>query len=230
MFYWIVKAFLRPLLCLLFRPKVVGRHHVPSQGGAILASNHLSMCDSLFLPAMTRRRVCFLAKQEYFTGRGVRGRAKAAFVRATGLIPLDRTNPDAAAVALSAGARYVKRGGLLCVYPEGTRRPDGRLYRGKSGVARLAMSVEVPIVPIAMIGTDRVQPIGRILPHLARVEISIGRAIPPPKSHGDTSQERMQAREYTDSVMAAIQTMSGQQYTDTDARSYKSKAIEALSA
>ena len=156
MFYWMVKFALRPIFWVFFRPRVRGAGHIPTSGGALLASNHLSMCDSLFLPVLIRRRVTFLAKQEYFTGRGLKGRAKAAFVRGTGLIPIDRGNAGAAAAALAAGAHALRRGMLLAVYPEGTRSPDGRLYRGKTGLARLAMETGVPVVPVAMIGTDRV--------------------------------------------------------------------------
>ncbi|MDQ1633155.1 MAG: 1-acyl-sn-glycerol-3-phosphate acyltransferase [Frankiaceae bacterium] len=144
MFYWLVKYTLRPVFRLLFRPVVIGEQHIPASGGALLASNHLSMCDSLFLPVMTQRRVTFLAKNEYFTGRGLKGRAKAAFVRGTGLIPLDRGNTDAAAAALATGAHCVATGRLLGVYPEGTRSPDGRLYRGKTGAARIALPPAFP--------------------------------------------------------------------------------------
>ncbi len=142
---------LRPLFVLLFSPVVTGAQHIPRSAGAVLVSNHLSMCDSLFLPVMTRRRVTFLAKREYFTGRGAKGRAKAAFVRWTGLIPIDREDADAAAAALTAGARAVRQGRLLCVYPEGTRSLDGRLYRGKPRAARIALETAAPIVPVAMV-------------------------------------------------------------------------------
>lgn len=221
MFYWLVKFTLRPLFRLFFRPVVTGAQHIPPSGGALLASNHLSMCDSLFLPVMTRRRVSFLAKKEYFTGRGLKGRAKAAFVRGTGLIPLDRDNADAAAAALAAGARAVRNGMLLGVYPEGTRSPDGRLYRGKTGLARMAMRTGVPVVPVAMIGTDRVQPIGRVLPRLARVGVRIGAPLQPPAPAADPDVEQRQAREFTERVMASIAALSGQQRVDVDAAAHK---------
>jgi 1-acyl-sn-glycerol-3-phosphate acyltransferase len=228
LFYWFVKYSLRPIFRLLFRPIVTGREHIPATGGALLASNHLSMCDSLFLPVMTRRRVTFLAKNEYFTGRGLKGRAKAGFVRGTGLIPLDRTDSDAAASALSAGARAVAGGRLLGVYPEGTRSPDGRLYRGKTGVARIALETGVPIVPVAMVGTDRVQPIGRSMPALAQVEIRIGPAIvPPPMAQGP--EAALQARELTDEVMTAIAALSGQERVDLDCAAHKDD-LTAVSA
>jgi 1-acyl-sn-glycerol-3-phosphate acyltransferase len=221
LFYWLVKIVLRPLFRVLFRPVVTGAEHIPRAGGALLASNHLSMCDSLFLPVMTRRRISFLAKNEYFTGRGVRGRLKAAFVRGTGLIPIDRDDADAAAAALRAGARAVRDGSLLGVYPEGTRSPDGRLYRGKTGVARMAMDAGVPVLPVAMTGTDRVQPIGTVIPHLAPVAVRIGAPLHPPRPAATPEARRAQAREFTERVMAAIALLSGQQRVDLDASEHK---------
>jgi 1-acyl-sn-glycerol-3-phosphate acyltransferase len=221
MFYWLVKLVLRPLFRVLFRPVVTGQEHIPASGGAVLASNHLSMCDSLFLPVMTRRRVSFLAKSEYFTGRGLKGRAKAAFVRWTGLIPIDRDDADAAAAALRTGARAVRNGMLLGVYPEGTRSPDGRLYRGKTGLARMAMEAGVPVLPVAMSGTDRVQPIGKVIPHLARVGVRIGTPLHPPRPAADPAARKAQAREFTERVMASIAQLSGQQRVDLDAADHK---------
>ena len=221
MFYWLVKAVLRPVFTVLFRPSVSGRQHIPRSGGAVLASNHLSMCDSLFLPVMTRRRVTFLAKQEYFTGRGPKGRAKAAFVRWTGLIPIDRDNSDAAAAALAAGARAVRDGRLVCVYPEGTRSPDGRLYRGKTGAARIALDTGAPIIPVAMVGTDAVQPIGKVMPSLARVEIRLGAPLLPPPAATDPAELAAQARTLTEQVMDALAALTGQQRADVDAAEHK---------
>jgi 1-acyl-sn-glycerol-3-phosphate acyltransferase len=229
LFYWLVKALLRPVFTVFFRPVVTGARHIPRSGGALLASNHLSMCDSLFLPVMTRRRVSFLAKKEYFTGRGIKGRAQAAFVRWTGLIPLDRDDADAAAAALATGARAVRDGVLLGVYPEGTRSPDGRLYRGKTGVARMAMDTGVPVVPVGMVGTDRVQPIGRVWPRLARVGVRIGPPLSPPAPAADPAADRRQAREFTERVMAAIAALSGQERVDADAAEHKA-ALKGPSA
>ena len=227
MFYWLVKAVLRPVFTLLFRPTVAGRQHLPRSGGAVLASNHLSMCDSLFLPVMTRRRVTFLAKQEYFTGRGPKGRAKAAFVRWTGLIPIDRGDRDAAAAALAAGARAVRQGRLVCVYPEGTRSPDGRLYRGKSGAARIALETGAPIVPVAMVGTDVVQPIGAVRPTLARVQIRIGAPLLPPPPARDADALAAQARALTEELMTALAALSGQERADVDAAEHKRQLAAA---
>ena len=230
LFYWLVKYTLRPLFRLFFRPAVTGEAHIPRSGGALLASNHLSMCDSLFLPVMTRRRVSFLAKNEYFTGRGLKGRAKAAFVRGTGLIPLDRSDADAAAAALATGVRAVRAGMLLGVYPEGTRSADGRLYRGKTGVARMAMDAGVPVVPVAMLGTDRVQPIGRVVPRLARVRVRIGAPLQPPSPAGDPTVERTQVREFTERIMTAIAALSGQQRVDLDSAEHKAGLRPAAAA
>ena len=227
MFYGLVKLVLRPVFRLLFRPVVTGAEHIPARGGALLASNHLSMCDSLFLPVMTRRRVSFLAKMEYFTGKGVKGRLKAAFVRGTGLIPIDRDDADAAAAALRTGARAVRNGLLLGVYPEGTRSPDGRLYRGKTGVARMAMEARVPVLPVAMLGTDKVQPIGKVIPHLARVGVRIGAPLTPPYPSDDEKTRSVQAREFTERVMAAIAELSGQQRCDLDSATHKMESRTA---
>jgi 1-acyl-sn-glycerol-3-phosphate acyltransferase len=220
-FYWLVKIVLRPLFWVFFRPVVTGRDNIPAHGGALLASNHLSMCDSLFLPVMTRRRVSFLAKSEYFTGTGPKGRAKAYFVRATGLIPIDRTDAGAAEAALATGVRAVRSGRLLGVYPEGTRSPDGRLYRGKTGVARMAFRAGVPVIPVAMVGTDRVQPIGRVWPRLARVSVRIGEPLTPPSTDAEPARQSAQLRDFTEQIMAAIAALSGQTRTDDDAATHK---------
>ncbi len=231
LFYWVVKYTLRPLFRVFFRPRVVGAAHIPATGGALIASNHLSMCDSLFLPVLTRRRMTFLAKQEYFTGKGLKGRAKAAFVRGTGLIPIDRADGRAASAALAAGERAVRDGMLLVVYPEGTRSPDGRLYRGKTGVARMALETGVPVIPVAMIGTDRVQPIGASMPRLAKVQVRIGPAVEPPVPAGDglagVSGRQAQLREFTERIMSAIAELSGQQRAELDAADHKARSASA---
>lgn len=221
MFYWLVKIVLYGPFRLLFRPVVSGAEHIPRTGGALLASNHLSMSDSLFLPVLTRRRVTFLAKIEYFTGKGVKGRLKAAFVRGTGLVPIDRSDSDAAAAALATGVRVLREGRLLCVYPEGTRSPDGRLYRGKTGLVRMALESGAPIVPVAMVGTDTILPIGRVVPTLAQVQVRIG----PPIRFDDSvdPDDSAELRALTDQVMDAIAALSGQERTDEDAATVKRK-------
>jgi 1-acyl-sn-glycerol-3-phosphate acyltransferase len=155
-FYWVLKTVvLGPLLKLLFRPWVEGEEHIPDEGAAIFASNHLSFSDSIFLPLMVPRRMTFLAKSDYFTGRGIKGKATAAFFKGVGQVPVDRSGGKAGEAALNSGLRILRRGELLGIYPEGTRSPDGRLYRGRTGVARMALEAGVPVLPVAMIGTDK---------------------------------------------------------------------------
>lgn len=221
--YWILKRiFIGPILKLLFRPWVKGRAHVPETGPAILASNHLSFSDSIFLPLLLRRPVVFLAKQEYFTGKGLKGRLTAAFFTLTNQLPMDRSGGEASAASLVAGAEILHDGGLLGIYPEGTRSPDGRLYRGKVGVARLALETQVPILPVAMIGTDKVQPIGQRVPTIRRVGMIIGRPLDFSEYY-DRAEDRDIQREVTDAVMRQIQLLSGQEYVDAYAALVKAQ-------
>ncbi|TQJ36128.1 lysophospholipid acyltransferase family protein [Arthrobacter sp. SLBN-122] len=214
MFYWVMKRiFLGPVIKLLFRPWVKGLDNIPAQGAAIIASNHLSFSDSIFMPLMVRRPVVFLAKSEYFTGTGIKGRLTAAFFRLTNQLPMDRSGGAASAASLNAGMEVLNAGGLLGIYPEGTRSPDARLYRGKVGVARLALEAGVPVIPVAMIGTDKVQPIGKRLPNIRRIGMIFGEPL-------DFSQYREQAedrtvqRQVTDDIMTHLMKLSGQEYVD----------------
>jgi len=220
--YWIVKVLLRPILTPLFRPWVRGGHHVPQTGGAILASNHLSVSDSVFLAVVLRRRVTFLAKKEYFTGPGLKGRLQRWFVTGVGQVPVDRSGGQASAVALDSGLRVVRRGQLLGLYPEGTRSPDGRLYRGKTGVARLALESRVPVIPVVMVGTDKVQPIGRTLPSLGRVGIIVGRPLDFSRYEG-LSDDRYVLRSITDEIMYELMRLSSQEYVDEYAAAVKER-------
>src|SRR5262249_17260483 len=163
-FYWVAKAILGPILTLVFRPWAEGTENVPREGPAILAWNHLSFSDHFFGPLPLPRKVTFLAKAEYFTGRGLKGLISKAFFRGVGQIPVDRSGGAASERALRTGLRVLARGQLLGIYPEGTRTPDGRLYRGKTGVARLALESGAPVIPSAMIGTFEFQPPGRLIP------------------------------------------------------------------
>src|SRR5512143_909103 len=158
----------------MFRPWITGEENIPVEGAAILASNHLSFSDSIFLPLMVRRRVTFLAKMDYFTGRGVKGRLKAGFFRGVGQLPLDRSGGTTSGAALETGLRLLREGHLLGIYPEGTRSPDGRLYRGKTGVARLALEADVPVIPVVMVDTEKAQPPGKVIPKIKRVGIRVG--------------------------------------------------------
>src|SRR2546421_2207796 len=176
--YNLVKyVLLGPWLRLIFRPVVEGRENVPEHGPAIIASNHLSFSDSIFMPLMVKRKVTFVAKAEYFTGRGLKGFLTKMFFVGTGTIPVDRSGGRAAQAAIETGLRLLREGRLFGIYPEGTRSPDGRLYRGKTGVARLALESGATVVPVGMLDSDEIQPPGKILPRLMRPHIVFGRPL-----------------------------------------------------
>ncbi|WP_457971875.1 lysophospholipid acyltransferase family protein [Arthrobacter sp. D1-17] len=214
MFYWIMKRiFLGPVLRTLFRPWVKGLDNVPAEGPAIIASNHLSFSDSIFMPLMVSRPVIFLAKSEYFTGTGLKGKLTAMFFRLTNQLPMDRSGGAASAASLEAGMHVLNHGGLLGIYPEGTRSPDGRLYRGKVGVARLALQAGVPVIPVAMIGTDKVQPIGKRLPNIRRIGMIFGEPLDFSRYQG-MADDRLIQRSVTDEIMYELMRLSGQEYVD----------------
>ena len=226
MIYWILKHIVvGPAVRVVFRPWVEGRDNIPATGGAILASNHLSFSDSIFLPLMVERRVTFPAKQEYFTGRGVKGWLTRQFFTATGQIPIDRSGGKASLVALEKGLEVLRRGELFGIYPEGTRSPDGRLYRGKTGMARLAVAADVPIVPCAMIDTDKAQPTGQRIPNVVQVGVRIGRPMHYPQYAGQTENHEA-LREITYDVMRELQRLSGQDYVDDYASNVKKRLAE----
>ncbi|MGQ0632651.1 MAG: lysophospholipid acyltransferase family protein [Sporichthyaceae bacterium] len=221
MFYRLLKyVLLGPWLRLIFRPQVQGLEHIPRRGPVILASNHLSFSDSFFLPLVVSRRVTFLAKAEYFTGKGIKGRLTAAFFRGVGQIPLDRSGGSASDAAMRAGLDVLAAGEVFCIYPEGTRSPDGRLYRGHTGVARLAVAAGVPVLPVAMIGTRRIQPPGRLRPTIARVGVRFGAPMTFP-SHPGAGEDHAALRALTDELMAALAELSGQDYVDIYAQDAK---------
>jgi 1-acyl-sn-glycerol-3-phosphate acyltransferase len=207
------RIFLGPVIKLLFRPWVKGLDNIPVQGAAIIASNHLSFSDSIFMPLMVRRPVVFLAKSEYFTGTGIKGRLTAAFFRLTNQLPMDRSGGAASAASLNAGMDVLSSGGLLGIYPEGTRSPDARLYRGKVGVARLALQAGVPVIPVAMIGTDKVQPIGKRLPNIRRIGMIFGEPLDF-SQYRDQAEDRTVQRLITDEIMTNLMRLSGQEYVD----------------
>ncbi|MET3811190.1 1-acyl-sn-glycerol-3-phosphate acyltransferase [Arthrobacter sp. UYEF3] len=204
---------LGPVLKLLFRPWVKGLDNVPADGAAILASNHLSFSDSIFMPLMVPRPVVFLAKSEYFTGTGIKGKLTAGFFRLTNQLPMDRSGGAASATSLNAGMDVLKNGSLLGIYPEGTRSPDARLYRGKVGVARLALQARVPVIPIAMIGTDKVQPIGKRVPNIRRIGMIFGEPLDFSRYYG-MEDDRLVQRTVTDEIMNELMRLSGQDYVD----------------
>jgi 1-acyl-sn-glycerol-3-phosphate acyltransferase len=226
-FYWLLKRFLLgPILRVLFRPWVQGLENVPSQGPAILASNHLSFSDSIFLPLVLPRRVTFIAKLEYFTGRGVKGRLTATFMRMADQLPVDRAGGKASDAAIRAGLRVLRRGELFGIYPEGTRSPDGRLYRGKTGIARIALEAKCPVIPVAMIDTEKIQPPGQLVPTIGRVGVRLGRPLDFSRYEG-LAEDRFVLRSITDEIMYELMLLSGQEYVDVYAASMKEKLIAA---
>ncbi|MGY1773377.1 lysophospholipid acyltransferase family protein [Blastococcus sp. SYSU D00813] len=212
LFYWFLKfVAIGPWVTLVCRPQAEGVDNVPRSGAAILASNHLSAADWIFMPLQLRRRVTFLAKQEYFTGKGVKGFLQRAFFSGAGQVPIDRSSASAAEDAIRTGVRILRDGKLLGIYPEGTRSPDGRLYRGKIGVARMALEVGVPVVPVAMIYRERRIPVvGRYLP---KVCVRFGRPLDFSRYEG-LAGDRFVERSITDEIMYEVMTLSGQEYVD----------------
>jgi 1-acyl-sn-glycerol-3-phosphate acyltransferase len=220
MAYWALKIVMTPILRIMFRVHSDGTSYVPRQGAAILASNHQSFIDSIFLPLVVPRRVTFVAKAEYFASWKT-----AWFFRALGMIPLKRDGGSASERALAAASEVLKGGGVLGIYPEGTRSPDGRLYRGHTGVARLSINCGAPVIPVAQFGTAAVQPIGRMWPKPFRaVRVKMG---PPLRWDGNRAQDAEAAggdqRCFTDQIMEAIQQLSGQDHVNVYARRDKGR-------
>nr|EIF89285.1 1-acyl-sn-glycerol-3-phosphate acyltransferase [Streptomyces tsukubensis NRRL18488] len=218
-------------LKLAFRPWVEGLENVPTEGPAILASNHLSFSDSFFLPAVLDRKVTFIAKQEYFTSPGVKGRLTAAFFKGVGQLPVDRSGARGAGeAAIQAGIKVIENGGLFGIYPEGTRSPDGRLYRGKSGgLARVALATGAPVIPVAMIDTEKIQPPGKVVPKLMRPGIRIGAPLDFTRYQG-LENDHFIRRSLTDEVMYEIMKLSGQEYVDIYATAAKRQLAEEKKA
>ncbi|WP_410538882.1 lysophospholipid acyltransferase family protein [Streptomyces sp. KL2] len=214
-------------LRLAFRPWVEGLENIPAKGPAILASNHLSFSDSFFLPAVLDRKVTFIAKAEYFTTPGVKGRLTAAFFKGIGQLPVDRSGGRGAGeAAVRSGIQVLERGELFGIYPEGTRSPDGRLYRGKpGGLARVALATGAPVIPIAMIDTEKIQPPGKVVPKLMRPGIRIGRPLDFSRYQG-MDGDRFVLRSITDEVMYEIMKLSGQEYVDMYATAAKRQIAE----
>jgi 1-acyl-sn-glycerol-3-phosphate acyltransferase len=227
MTYFFLKTFvLGPLLRVLFRPWIRGIENVPTSGAAILASNHLSFSDSIFLPLMLRRPVTFLAKSDYFTGKGLKGALSRWFFTATGQLPIDRSGGKASEASLNTGLQVLAGGNLLGIYPEGTRSPDGKLYRGRTGIARMVLEAKVPVIPVAMIDTEKVQPIGQKLPKIRRVGVNIGAPLDFSRFEG-MEGDRIVLRAVTDEIMYELQKLSGQVYDDVYATSVKSRMARA---
>jgi 1-acyl-sn-glycerol-3-phosphate acyltransferase len=221
--YGILRAFLTPFLMILFRPKVKGLRHVPASGPLIIASNHLSFSDSIFMPLVVPRKVTFLAKSEYFTSPGPKGLLKKLTFIALGQVPVDRSGGRRSEAALITGLKVLAEGKCLGIYPEGTRSPDGRLYKGRTGIARLAIESGAPIIPVAMFNTEKIQPTGTVVPKVMRVKMIFGE---PMYFDGD-STDLQYLRDVTDQIMSMIQEMSGQEYVDTYATKAKKSAEES---
>ena len=228
--YWLLKnVILGPPIRRVFRPVVEGAEHVPREGAAILVSNHLSFADWLFMPLALDRRVTFVAKSDYFTGVGLKGWAQKRFFAGTGQVPIDRTGGRASQAALNAGLRVLQRGELFGIYPEGTRSPDGRLYKGRTGVARLALLAKVPVIPSAVIGTDVIAPPGRIIRKVVSPTIKFGRPLQFSRYEGMV-EDRFILRSITDEIMYAIMELSGQEYVDVYAPVAKEAAAREAAA
>lgn len=225
MFYRLMKLFVvAPLLKPLFRVWTVGKENVPEQGPAILASNHLSVIDSVFLPLYLRRRVTFLAKSDYFTGRGFKGWITRTFMNAAGQLPIDRSGGKASEAALRTALSVLNRDELLGIYPEGTRSPDGRMYRGRTGVARMALESGVPVIPVVMIDTEKAMPIGRSLPKLRRVGMIFGEPLDFSRFAG-METDRFILRSVTDEIMSELQRLSAQEYVDVYASTLRNAPV-----
>jgi len=208
--YQALKSFLIPILTLLFRPKVTGLRNVPQSGPVIIASNHLSFSDSIFMPLVVPRKVTFLAKSEYFTSPGLKGFIKKITFIALGQVPVDRSGGRRSEAALLTGLDLLADGACIGIYPEGTRSPDGKLYKGRTGIARMAIESGAAIVPVAMFNTAEIQPTGQVVPKVQRVEMIFGE---PLYYTGDTSDLKV-LRQITDEIMEKIQELSGQEYVD----------------
>lgn len=206
-------VFIGPILKAIWRPWVVGRENIPKSGGAILASNHLSFIDSIFLPLMIDRRLSFLAKSEYFTKPGLGGWLTKVFFKGTGQLPIDRSGGKASEASLNTGLRVLGAQELLGIYPEGTRSPDGKLYRGRTGIARMALESKVPVIPVVMVNTGKLMPIGKKIPRVGRIGAVIGEPLDFSRFAG-MENDRYVLRSVTDEIMVAIQRLSQQEYSD----------------
>jgi 1-acyl-sn-glycerol-3-phosphate acyltransferase len=210
---FLIRWVLAPLVRFVWRPRVVGAGRVPTSGPVIFAANHRAAVDTAVIPLVTPRPVAFLGKAEYFTSRSLKGRLIARFLTALGYVPVDRANAKAGLAALDAGRRVLRAGGAFGIYPEGTRSLDGRLHRGHTGVASLALSTGAIVVPVALLGTDKVQPVGKRIPRLAPVEVRFGEPLDFSRYDGLEGSAAIR-RAVTDEVMDAIAELSGQVYVD----------------
>ena len=210
MLYGALHRVVPPVARAVWRPTVEGLHHVPATGPVIVASNHLSFADSVVIPVVVPRKVVFLAKSDYFTGTGVKGALTRAWFEGLGMLPVDRDDTASALASLDTALEVLRRGEAFGIYPEGTRSRDGRLYRGRTGVAHLALTAGCPVVPVGLRGTDALQPVGSNLPRLAKVTVRVGAPITATGEYDGVPPGRAR-RELTDRIMAAIGELSGQE-------------------
>ena len=208
--YEVLHRVVPPLAKAIWRPTVVGLEHVPRTGGVILASNHLSFADSVVIPVVVPRKVVFLAKSDYFTGPGVKGTASRLWFEGLGMLPVDRDDTKAALASLDTALEVLARGEAFGIYPEGTRSRDGRLYRGRTGVAHLALTAGVPVVPVGLTGTEKLQPVGSSLPRVVPITVRFGAPVEVAGRYDGVPTGRAR-REVTDEIMAAIAHLSGQE-------------------
>jgi 1-acyl-sn-glycerol-3-phosphate acyltransferase len=222
MMYRVLHTVVPPVAKAVWRPTVIGLEHVPRSGPVILASNHLSFVDSVVIPVVAPRKVVFLAKSDYFTGTGVKGALQRAWFEGLGMLPVDRDDTRAAIASLDTALEVLGRGEAFGIYPEGTRSRDGRLYRGRTGVAHLALTAGCPVVPVGLTGTEQIQPVGSTLPRLASVTVRFGPPISVAGEYDGVPPGRAR-RVLTDRVMAAIGELSGQE----EAGTYNERPSEA---
>jgi 1-acyl-sn-glycerol-3-phosphate acyltransferase len=223
MFYWFMKNLVAgPLLKTVFRPWVTGVENIPKTGGVILASNNLSVIDSVILPLVVDRRIYFLAKSDYFVGKDLKGWLIKHFLLGTGMLPIDRSGGKASEASLNTGLGVLAKGDVLGIYPEGTRSPDARLYRGRTGVARMILEAHVPVVPVAMVDTEKVMPIGSKMPKVRRIGIVFGEPLDFSRFEG-LEGDRFILRSITDEIMYELNRISGQEYVDVYASSVREK-------
>ena len=208
--YDVLHRVVPPLAKAVWRPTVIGLENVPATGPVILASNHLSFADSVVIPVVVPRKVVFLAKSDYFTGTGVRGAISRGWFTGLGMLPVDRDDSKAALASLDTALEVLGRGEAFGIYPEGTRSRDGRLYRGRTGVAHLALTAGVPVVPVGLTGTERLQPVGARLPRIVPITVRFGEPIEVAGRYDGLPPGRAR-REVTDEIMAAVQALSGQE-------------------
>ncbi len=226
MLYWFFKWVLfRPVVRLVFRPRVEGAENIPTRGAAIVVSNHISYGDTFVLPAMIRRRLTFPAKAELFAGRGIGARVVAWFLRNVGMLPMDRSGGRASATSMDGVLRVLEQGDLLGIYPEGTRSPDGRLHKGKTGVARLVLKAQVPVVPVGMVNSRFVRSRVLRIPLMRDPRIRIGAPMDFSR-YASAGNDRDVLRYVTDEIMAAVMELSGQTYVDAYGSSVKAALAE----